>query len=384
MAKSNSRLTTKSIAFEARRVFSGSVVTGGPTKGVIFWLWQPRSGGQEGGEWGLVSLDGHPSIRLPAVKAVAEALKRHPFLAEARPQAAKAAILYNRETAIVNNLEGTRMQHRGDEWEQSLQGCFMALHRAHIPVEFVDLEELNQGRLDRFDVLYIPFSYAMDGAAVSAIGNYVRRGGCLMADGLTAWKTEMGGIRASIPGNLTPVFGVEAFDIYPVKVDEPYSVTDQNEKAGELWKLPLELKGAEVFLRDREGKPFAIKHHFGQGTVIFYEAALTLAYAKRSDPQVGRWIVQPAADRSASLPVTLRQGSETVIFRGLVHGTGLAAVLCNWGASEQVTVNFQGAYKVVEILRGEPLDVHRKPDVTLASFTLRAGTVALLKADKLE
>lgn len=357
---------------------------GAGSKGVIFWLWQPRSGGQEGGEWGLVSLDGHPSIRVPAVKAVAEALKRSEFLAETRPQPARAAILYNRETAIVNNLEGTRMQHRGDEWEQSLRGCYMALHRAHIPVEFVELEQLKQGQLDRFDVLYIPYSYAMDEAAVSALGDYVRRGGCLWADGLTAWKTEMGGIRESIPGDLTPVFGVEAFDIYPVKVDEPYSVTRENEEAGELWKLPLEVKGAEVLLRDQEGKPFAVRHRLGKGEVIFYESALTLAYAKRGSAEIGRWIAQPAADKSASLPVTVSQGSETVTFRGLVHHSGPVAILCNWGDSEQVTVRFQGKHHVREVLRGGALKLdERSHGLTYATVELPAGSVALLKVDTL-
>ena len=219
---------------------------GAGSKAVIFWLSQPRSGGQEGGEWGLVSPDGHPSIRVPAVKAVAQALQHNPFLADAHPQQAKAAIFYNRQTAIVNNLEGTRMQHRGNEWEQSLQGCFMALHRIHIPVEFVDLEQLKQGSVNKFEVLYIPYSYVMDEATMAALGSFVREGGCLFADCLVAWKTEAGGSRPSIPGHLTEIFGVEVFDIYPVKVNEPYSVTDGNEFAGELWKRRVPKSSCEI------------------------------------------------------------------------------------------------------------------------------------------
>ncbi len=68
----------------------------------------------------MVSLDGKPSIRVPAVKAVAEALRRNPFLAEARRQPAKAAIFYNRETAIINNLEGSRFQHRGEIFNEKI------------------------------------------------------------------------------------------------------------------------------------------------------------------------------------------------------------------------------------------------------------------------
>jgi beta-galactosidase len=355
---------------------------GAGAKGVIFWLWQPRSGGQEGGEWGLVSLDGKPSIRVPAVKAVAESLQRNPFLAEARRQPAKAAILYNRETAIINNLEGTRMQHRGDEWERSLNGCYMALHRAHIPVEFVDLDQLKQGIVNGFQVLYIPYSYAMDDAAVRAIREFVMQGGCLFADGLAAWKTDTGGVRPSIPGNLSEVFGVEAFDIYPVKVDEPYSVTDRNELGGELWKLPLEIKGAEVFLRDREGKPFGVKHRMGKGRVIYYESALTLAYAKRSHPLVQKWIIEPALATLHSIPVYLAQGSERVTFRGMLHPAGPVAILSNWGETEKVAVSFRGEYTVAEILSGAALSIHHEQGITLAAFTLRARSAAILRAEK--
>ncbi len=353
---------------------------GAGAKGVIFWLWQPRSGGQEGGEWGLVSLDGHPSIRLPAVKTVAEALARHPFLAQASPQPPKVAILYNRETAIINHLEGSRMQHRGDEWEESLEGCFFALHRSHIPLEFVDLEQLKQGSVNRFDVLYVPFSYAMDDTAVPALGAFVRQGGCLFADGLTAWKTDMGGIRPSIPGHLAEVFGVEAFDIYPVKADQPYSVTDQNEQAGELWKLPLELRGAQVLRPDREGKPFAVEHRFGKGSVIYYESALTLGYAKRSNELLREWIVQPALQTLAKLPVTLRQGSEAVMFRGMVHPGGPLAILCNWGETEQVTVGFRGEHQVAELLASLPVTIHHSQGLTLATLTLQSGSTVVLRA----
>ncbi len=267
---------------------------GAGARGVIFWLWNPREAGQEGGEWSLVSLDGKPSIRLAVVKQVAEDLKAFPLLATARPQEPRVAILYSRETAILNNFEGGRTQHRGDEWRQSLEGCYYALRRAHIPVQFIDLEQLKHGEAQRFDVLYAPYCYAIDDQAVAALRKYVEAGGTLWADGLTAWKDDMGRVRPSIPGNLSEVFGFEATDVYPVKVDEPYSITPDHEMAGELWRLPIETEGAESFLRDTDGKPFALRHAFGKGRVIYFESALTLAYAKRSNAVVQGWIIDPA------------------------------------------------------------------------------------------
>jgi beta-galactosidase len=354
---------------------------GAGARGVIFWLWHPRVGGSEAGEWGLVSLDGTPSNRLPAVKAVVDGLKRNSHLAEAQPQPAKVAILYNRESSIINSLDG-RTQKRGDEVEESLMGCYMALRRAHIPTRLVDIDQLRTGSLGGYDVLYIPYSYAMDDQAVTGLRDFVSNGGTVWADGLTAWKNETGEIRPTIPGGLSDVFGIQASDIYPVKADEPYSVTSQNERGGELWKLPLELRGAEVILRDRQGKPFATKHHFGKGQAFYFESAVALGYLKRNSPVVQQWIIEPAMKLEANAQVRVKKAPSTVGFRGLLHPSGPLAILTNWGDTDTVVVSFRGDYTVADTLTGARVEVTHRQGATLATLVLPAGAVSLLTASK--
>ena len=77
---------------------------------------------------------------------------------------------------MLVSLDG-RHQHREDEVEDSLRGCYLALHRAHVPTDFVDLDQLKSGELQKYDVLYIPYSYALDDAAIAALKSYVRRVG---------------------------------------------------------------------------------------------------------------------------------------------------------------------------------------------------------------
>ena len=127
----------------------------------------------------------------------------------------------------------------------------------------------------------------------------------LWADGLTGWKNATGEIRPTVPGGLTDVFGVEASDIYPSQPDHPYSVTAQNEQGGELWQLPLQLKGAEVVLRTRDGKPFEVRHAFGKGQAYYFESAVALAYDKRFNPVVQQWITGISAPLEKSQPVIL-------------------------------------------------------------------------------
>ena len=354
---------------------------GAGARGVIFWLWHPRVGGSEAGEWGLVSIDGTPSNRLPAVKAVVDGLKRNSYLAEAQPQPAKVAILYNREASILDSLDD-RTQKRGDEVEESLMGCYMALHRAHIPTRLVDIDQLRTGALGNYYVLYIPYSYAMDDQAVAALRDFVSKGGIVWADGLTAWKNETGEIRPTIPGGLSDVFGIQASDIYPVKANEPYSVTSQNERGGELWKLPLELKGAEVSLRDRQGKPFATHHHFGKGHAIYFEAAVTLGYFKRNNPVVQHWIIDPAEKVQANALVQVKKAPGTVGFRALLYRSGPVTILTNWGDTAKVVVSFHGNYAVADALTGIPVEVTHEQGTTLATVKLLAGVVSVLRASK--
>jgi beta-galactosidase len=354
---------------------------GAGSRAVIFWLWDPRVSGTEAGEWGLVSLDGTPSKQVPAVKAVADTLERNPWLNDAHPQPAKAAILYNREAEILISLDG-RTQDREGEVKESLLGCYLALHRAHIPTDFVDLDQLKSGELQKYDVLYIPYSYALDDQALAALKTYVSNGGTLWADGLTGWKNEVGKICPTIPGGLTELFGVEASEVEPVQTDHPYSVTAENEQGGELWKLPLQLKGADVVLRTRDGEPFEVKHAFGKGQVDYFVSAVTLAYAKRFNPVVQQWIVGPSLAAASGEGVSLEQGSREVLFRGMVRPDGLAAILSNWGKAQTAVVSFRGADTVIDAITGETVPVAEENGRTVATVQLPAGAVAVLKATR--
>ena len=309
---------------------------------------------------------------------MADGLKRNADLVQAQPQAPQVAILYNREASILMSLDD-HTQKRGDEVEESLMACYMALRRAHISTRLVDIDQLRSGALARYAVLYLPYSYALDDEAVAALRQYVSNGGTLWADGLVSWKNDTGEIRPSITGGLTDVFGVEAADIYPVKAAEPYSVTAQNEKGGELWKLPLAVKGAEIILRDHKGKPFATRHHFGQGQAIYYEAAVTLAYGKRHNPLVQQWIIDPAVRvqdlaagtngagrRHRRLPRPDKQD------RARSHPNQL-------GRSRERDGALPGKFhRLTDTFTKLPVEVTHPAGATLATVRLPAGGVAVL------
>jgi beta-galactosidase GanA len=359
---------------------------GAGANSVVFWLWHPRDIGTEAGEWGLVGLHGQPTPRLPAVKAVAKVLDENPALAAMHPQPARVAILYDRHSAVVNDLDG-RWQagrdgnNRAEDVQNALKGCYLALFRAHIPAQYVDIDQLKSGEVNKFAVLYVPTVYAMDDATIAALKDYVKQGGTLWADGPTGWKDERGKIRASIPGGLTDLFGVEAAEINAIQPANPYSVTSQNEFGGELWKLPAEVKGATVVLKDQDGNPFEVTKSFGAGTVTYFTSSVTLAYLRRRNPLVHQWILEPALKHTGGTTVQLKKGSDHLLFRGMVGASGMAAVLTNWGEAQTATVLFEGSHKVRDLVTGNEVPITVEGGNTLATLPVAARADVVLVTD---
>jgi beta-galactosidase len=353
---------------------------GAGCKGVVFWLWNPRVLGREGGEWQMVSLEGVPSSRPEAAKTVLQAIGRMPFMAEATPQQPTTAILYNQETLLLIEIDG-RPQKRTREAVWALMGCYKALRRKHVPVSFIDIDQLRAGAASAYEVLYAPYCYAIDDRAVMMLRQFVENGGTLWADGLVAWKDEYGVIRPSLPGGLSDVFGWTSYvaDVDPV--DEPYSVTEANDEGGELWKIPLQLHGAVALLKNRKAQPFATEHKFGKGKAIYYGAAVTLGYFHRNNPHVQEWIASSAVKANSGSLVELVTSSDQVGFRALHHRSGPIAVLTNWGEEGEVEVRFGGEYAtVISFLVNSPVKVEHRGQNTFAELTLPARQACVLKA----
>lgn len=355
---------------------------GAGCKGVVFWLWNPRVLGREAGEWQMASLGAAPSARAAAAKSVLNAIGHMPFIVEAVPQQSKTAILYNRQTLTLIEIDG-QTQQRTQEAVRSLMGCYEALRRQHVPVSFLDIDGLKSGKANDFKVLYLPYCYAIDDKAVSALRQFVSNGGTLWAEGLVGWKNDYGVIRPSLPGGLAEVFGWESHvaDIDPV--EEPYPVTEAKEQGGELWKIPLNLRGAQVVVKDGQGEPFATEHAFGKGKAVYYGSALTLAYFERGNPEVEKWIAAPAVQAESQSLVQLIRGSGQVGFRALHHPSGPIVVLTNWGSDEQISVRLRGAYaSIKEHLAGTPVKMTHHGNFTDAELNLLSGKVCVLKASR--
>ena len=351
---------------------------GGGAKGIVFWLWNPRTLGREGGEWALLGLDGRPTDRLLAVKDFARTVAKLPVLERAVPQRARVAILYCRPTLLLCDMEGQNVGHQQDAL-LSLWGCYRALLESHVPADFIDVDELKAGRAADYDVLYLPHCYALDAQTGAAVRRFVEAGGSVWADGLLGWKDPYGDMAAKAPLEMTALFGFDLHDIEAV--DQPFSMAGASDRGGELWRIRLTLHGAEVMLRDAAGMPLATSHRFGKGIARYYATALSLGYFRRPRADVRRWIAAPVVERKPPLPIEMENASERIIFRGMTTPTQRIAILSNWGPKCTSTVSFQGEFHhVVEILNESELKPRHAQGRTIVEVTLENGTAAVLVA----
>jgi hypothetical protein len=300
------------------------------------------------------------------------------FFRVAQPVPARAAILYDREAMLLYAVDGWRRPT--DEIISSLMGCYKALHRAHVPADFIDTTALEAGQAARYAVLYLPYCYALSAKSAAAIREFVRRGGTVWADGLVCWKDEQGTTLQFPPGPLSDVFGFTVEDIQSVW--EPFALTDSGDKAGELWRclIPAETSGAT--LRGTDGRPVAVEHRFGQGRAIYYATALTYGCLRRDDPRVVNWIAAPALEASRDLPVRLEEPGGRVAFHALQASGRSAAFLNNWGPATRATVHFPASTRaVVDILTAATVPVRSAGAFAEVIVDLQEGASAVLLAE---
>jgi hypothetical protein len=259
-------------------------------------------------------------------------------------------------------------------------GCYKALDRSHVPVDFLDTSELEAGVAGRYKVLYLPYCYALSGKAVDAIRGFVRAGGTLWADGLVGWKDEQGVTRQMPPGPLSDVFGFTLEDIDAVW--EPFLLAQGGTgKDGELWRCVIPEGRGKVLVAGADGRPAAIENRFGAGRAIYFGTALTLGYLRRDSAVVREWVAGAAREASRDLPVALLESPGKVSFRALTAPGRAAAVLCNWGESGTATVRLPAAASALDIVSGVALELRLVDGSSQVTMPLPAGGCAVVLAE---
>ncbi|MBS1371784.1 MAG: hypothetical protein HPZ91_17705 [Lentisphaeria bacterium] len=241
--------------------------------GVIHWLWQAwRAGTFENGEFGLrAAADGGETPRSRAVARFAALFRenREELLAAERVPA-RIAILDSYANSIYRHLQQEDHPYApgiGGESLYAVLGCYRALNEANFQVDFVSDEEVREGKLSRYRVLFLPQVNLIGGEAAGKIAEFVRNGGAAWADGRFAALDEHMYLRGSIPGHgFTELFGVREADYVAAPGPVSVCVSDGRTVGGRQMRQTFEpVPGAEVRARYPDGGAAAVSNRPDRG-----------------------------------------------------------------------------------------------------------------------
>ena len=192
-------------------------------KGFIYWLWRPRVGGWEGGEFGLAGKDGTLRDRAIYAGKAAKIINKNAGLFLESQYNSEVAILHSQTCMHVafGEIEEEASYYGTDPYggerrfyTQSILGAYKILWDENIPTDFISPNLIKQGRFKKYKVLIMPFTYLLSKEVANCIKQFVQKGGTIIADFACGMKNQRGEIHCKSPGyGLDEIFGATQFDI---------------------------------------------------------------------------------------------------------------------------------------------------------------------------
>lgn len=250
--------------------------------GVLFWEWQAwRSSMMEVGEFSLRrAQDGAPTERSEAAKRFALDVERHhEVLAEVERPSAEVAIF---ASMAARNFKFQQFRNKPhipgicDEHNDAVYGCYKALNRANIAVDFIT--ELTLDTLKRYKVLFVPQVEMVSREVAQILRQFVADGGALWADGRCGWLDDHVYLRSTVPGNgLAELFGCceEDFVAFP----EPVRLAKARSYRHLQYLHPT--TGEELARTGRHVT--AVRNQFGQGETELWGSYVTLGLQREGE-----------------------------------------------------------------------------------------------------
>jgi beta-galactosidase GanA len=279
------------------------------------YSWYPMSSGFESNGYGLIDLDGSVTERARAAGRAATMIGNHASsVLSATPVPAKIAILYNRLAYMVGGSQPS-LSTLGRAPIESAIGLHRAFAEQQIPADFVSTEEVANGKLGQYRILFVPFPVMMSRNVADGIQRYVQGGGVAVAEARLSWNDERGFASAIIPGSgLDKVFGgrekvIQPADHPQITIDAPRELpglTPSLKVVGAAFEEALQpYPGSRVLGRFENGEPAVLENSFGNGKAILVGSFAALANQENPDPTTQRFLIALAGLAGVSPDVTI-------------------------------------------------------------------------------
>ena len=372
-------------------------------KGLCFYAWHPMNSGYESAGFGMANLDGTPSDRALAAGGLAKIISKDMELFyRGKPTTAQIAICWN-------NYSNIMWQCMRESWHyiptRSYIGAYKSIFEKNLPVDFIHPDEISNGKLEKYKVLYLPFSFMLPKTAAYEIKSFVENGGIVLAEARTAWNDELGYCGNSVPGfGLEEVFGCREKGAEGVSDESPVNIriTRLNPaipllKAGDIVKgarfrevLETLSLNAEVVAEHEDGSPAIVINQYGKGWAIFVGTMLSLGFYKFDDEYSGNLLKGLPDLARIEPPVTIKniesgvcleprllegiddQGKPFYLFFVFNH--------TDLGATPTFFLNISpGDYKITDILKEQTITSIWEDQRLVINTTISPGEIRVFK-----
>jgi beta-galactosidase len=351
--------------------------------------------------WGaLVDLNGEPTERYDAARAVCQAVSARPELfAEALPPRAAVGLLYSQDNATsalgMGALEHLRL---------ALEGIYRTLWELKVPVEFITPELFCAGKAAGYKVVFAPFMVQVEAALGAALASYVEDGGALVGFAKAAMLDGRGWYWNDRPGaGLDSIFGVKE---QRISIKDDVTLCPEGNPAlfagvgGPLagyWhqqELAVTAPETEVLARFENGQVAAVRHPIGRGAAYYFGTHLDAAARVHGGTGYRCLFSNLLSACGVAAPVSLAGSDSEYVARNVdVHlldrGDERLLILVNHGAQAQdlgITLHAGGAQgQAHDLFADQAVTVRREGDALALDIQLAAfdGTALCLRPHSL-
>ncbi|RAU98919.1 beta-galactosidase [Paenibacillus sp. YN15] len=346
---------------------------GSGARAVVFWCFNFRTGGFEGGEWALLDQLGEPSPRLLAAKEAAQLLAQYgDWFTRSAAEPGKVMILYSERSWLLGALEG-----EGDDpanprnknmYADAMTGAYLMCSDLSVPVEFVNEERLaSEGIPGHIDVFILPNTIVLGEQELEQLQAFADRGGLVIADGLAGMKDPAGNINACVCAQAESLFGSAVRDI-DTGFEEETVIAAEGGLEIPAWQYCLDLKaGEEVRVAGHfpDGRPAVTIKETGSGKVLRIGTNFFQHYFSRPQEGLLAYFHRIIGGRMDS-EITLLNRREKVRLKLLNHPDGAIVILLNNGREQEAVLSFRSEGRWIDAATKESVQVHAGQQLTIS------------------
>lgn len=307
---------------------------GAESRGAIFWCLNPRSSGIEAGEWAMLNYHNEPSDRFIAAQEVINTVNStHVFFTDAKEVESGINILYTRESLWIEKT----LQMGGKSYEgrdvggvmKSAIAYFEALSEAGVQANFKEISEFDFTK-DNYEgtAIILAHQISIPSKYWTLLAAFVKKGGKLIADGLTGYYDEnaVGTMRLGFP--LRDVFGADALEYKAIDDMHEIMVSDIALPAFQ-WTGVLKPTTAKA-IAERNGEVCATVNHYGKGTTWWLPTLTGLGSRLLNNYSQLDSLLQKALDYDAcNLPFRFHQIQPGLMMKVLANNNEHITIIIN-------------------------------------------------------